>query len=140
LGQQLVSSEIAAGAANVSGTKNAETFDDSAGNVTLVGGGGADTFAFGHSYGQVTVNEADGNGRQATIAFKSDVSERDVMLTRGANPQDLVISLAGTTDTLTDQSQFGYWFQGVQQLQFADGTTLSASQLGGLELGTTGND
>src|SRR6202035_1263080 len=101
MSQMMVGGEIAAGNATVTGTKYAETFDDSAGNATLVGGGGADTFVFGRGYGQEVVNEADGNnGKVATILLKSGIAPSDVRLSLGANGTDLVISIAGTSDGL----------------------------------------
>ncbi len=137
------------GTGNLKGTGNAldnmltgnaanNTLTGNAGNDTLAGGAGTDilnggtgndTYLFNRGDGQDTLQDNDttvGNTDVATIAD----SALDMVFTRSGN--NLVMSLHGSTDTLTVQN----WYSGsqyqVEQIKASDGSTLLNSQVANL--------
>jgi Ca2+-binding RTX toxin-like protein len=125
------------------GTSASNYLDGGAGNDTLIGDGGGDTYVFGRGYDHDTIDAYIGdvrNDEPDTVRFNADVAPADLQLARAGN--DLVITIAGTTDQLTIQNQFAdlsYWR--VENFQFADGTTWSWQDVQvKLLQGTPGND
>jgi Ca2+-binding RTX toxin-like protein len=144
-----------------------DQFFASAGNDTLSGLDGGDTYRFGLGSGQDTIHDkstivnsgllglvgASNWGANDTLIFGQGISAGDVTFTRqGANP-DLLISLKDAPDTLTIQGQFqgnktdlfGFfedsWFDRVEMFQFADGTTLTWQDVAEtVTKGTAGDD
>ncbi|AFM26137.1 calcium-binding protein [Desulfomonile tiedjei] len=115
-----------------------DTLEGGAGNDTLLGGNsgdwwqlsdanGNDTYLFGIGSGQDTVFDHDRSaGNLDTILVKEGVTPEYAMVRR--EHDDLVLTIAGTTDKLTvknwfwnDSSEFR-----VEQIQFADGTIWNA--------------
>lgn len=92
---------------------------------------GNTTYVFARGYGKDTVTERGGTD---TIQLASGIATADVTLTRSGN--NLVLSIAGTTDTLT---VVGFYATGtsydarVESVRFNDGTTWDlATMAGGL--------
>ncbi|MGA7180532.1 MAG: calcium-binding protein [Thiobacillaceae bacterium] len=96
---------------------------NSAANI-LTGGAGNDTYVFGKGSGQDTVNSHDVTpGKTDTVQFDATVNASDVLISRVDN--DLVLSITGTTDTLTIQHYMdndGASAYTVEQIRFQDGT------------------
>ncbi|MEW6350716.1 MAG: calcium-binding protein, partial [Thermodesulfobacteriota bacterium] len=125
---------LAGGAAN-------DTLDGGAGPDTLFGGSdnpylwwdtanGNDTFRFGRGSDQDTVVDHDLTpGNTDTIQLASDVVPGDVTVRRSAD--DLVLSITGTTDTLTVRNWF--WNDSpeyqVELVQFTDATVWDVDDL-----------
>ena len=154
------------------GGRGEDTLDGSAGNDSLVGGTddyynlvygggvGNDTYLFDRGSGQDTIFDHDKTvGNVDTILLNSDISPADVTLRRGTYVDwagsrwlgnDLVLSINGTSDTLTVSKWFGkpwsadesdaYAYQ-VEQIQFRDGTAWDAESIKQLVLqGASGDD
>ncbi len=94
---------------------------------TLFGGTGADTFVYSSAGGNDIIVDA---GQSSQLVF-SDISSTGVTFAVSLqNTNDLVITIAGTGETVTVQGQFDP--SGVGQLQdftFADGISLNAAQV-----------
>ena len=138
---------IVAGAGNdrLSGGDGNDVLDGGSGNDTLSGGNGADTYLFGLGSGQDTINnnDSDALGTNAdTLQFGAGVTTDNVILTRSSN--NLIVSLAGTSDKLTVSSYFnsdGTTDDAVENLKFADGTVWDiATVKAKVMLATVGND
>lgn len=103
---------------------------------------GNDTYIFGRGFGNDIVVDHDVTpGNQDTIALLPDTSPTDTVLTRLNN--DLIVSIEGTTDTLTVRNWFkdeGADWQ-VENIQFADGTTWDSLYIrGAVLIGTPNSD
>lgn len=102
--------------------------DGGAGNDILVGRDGDDVYVFGRGSGKDLVD--DSRGLSDAIAFGADITPDDLELSRrGANGQDLVIRISGTSDELVITDQFAYSTPVVEQFHFADGSVLDAETL-----------
>lgn len=123
------------------GTGN-DILDGGAGQDTLYGGGtdtlwwyvepsnGNDTYRFAKGSGNDTIIDHDkAAGNTDTISLGSDIAPDEVSLRRSGD--DLVLRLAGTTDSLTVTN----WFFGdsgdyrVERIEFGDGTVWDVSAI-----------
>lgn len=105
-----------AGADTLYGGYGDDTFDGGAGNDVMVGnyhdnywgtdeGHGNDTYRFGRGDGQDVIKDHDATvGNLDKIVFKAGVLPAQVTVTRSGI--DLVLTIAGTTDTLTVANYF----------------------------------
>ncbi|MEQ1738789.1 MAG: calcium-binding protein [Methyloglobulus sp.] len=128
---------------NLMGDGADDTLNGGAGNDSLTGGAGSDTYLFGRGFGQDTVNNADTSaGKSDTIQFAPDIAVADIVATRSSN--NLVLSIAGTTDKLTVTNYFltdGVNTSIVEAVKFADGTIWDVAALKNLVLtGTSATD
>jgi Ca2+-binding RTX toxin-like protein len=125
-----------AGADTIWGGGGDDILDGGSGNDVLIGGQvnvfndipegtGNDTYLFGRGDGHDDVFDVDGTtGNVDRVIFKAGVSSSDVKLTR--NYGDLVLSIIGTTDTLTLHGYLGtegHNASTIELIQFTDGTT-----------------
>jgi len=126
------------GTASMSGTGNAmnndvrgndapNVLDGGAGNDSLLGFGGADTYLFGRGSGQDFVFDSSVAGAVDTIEFASTVAPGEVEAYRFN--YDLVLIISGTADELTLASFFGSPGYDQKQVHFADGTVWSSVEL-----------
>ncbi|RYG13301.1 MAG: RTX toxin, partial [Burkholderiales bacterium] len=87
-------------------------------------GNGNDTYRFGVGDGHDTIYDVEGAADRVT--FKEGVATADVRVTRSGNA--MVLSIAGTTDTLTVLEQFsGDASTQIEEVRFADEPLLSWS-------------
>lgn len=118
----------------LSGGAGNDTLEGGVGNDRLSGGAGNDTFLFGLGDGQDYIDyDYDSQpGRLNVLQFKSGVTPDMIVLRRSG--RDLIISIAGTSDTIT----VDYYFDGdtpdgsyspVQQVRFANGTIWDTAAL-----------
>ena len=110
------------------GNSGADTLIGGAGNDYLSGGAGDDTYVFNLGDGQDRIVED--AGYLDTIQFGAGIAASDI--TGARNGDDLVLSIAGTTDQITIQN-WGYgapW--GIDRIEFADGTIWDATQIASL--------
>lgn len=130
-----------------------DTIIGGAGNDSLQGSYGNDTYVFAAGFGNDTIYDLDPTaGNVDTIQFLEGINPADVVVTR--NGDDLVLSVTGTSDTLTvDQffsqyTQQGYNAGGVdaqkiEVISFADSTAWSIANIkekAETILGTVGDD
>ncbi|MDD5586000.1 MAG: calcium-binding protein [Alphaproteobacteria bacterium] len=121
------------------GDSSDNTLDGGAGNDTLTGNGGNDTYVFGRGYGHDTVNNYHTDAGVSVLQFKSDTAPGDVLLSRSGD--DLTLSIAGTTDSVTVQNYFYLSSCRVNTIQFTGGTSWDyAAVCAKFLTGTAGND
>ncbi len=148
-----------AGADELSGGMGHDTLDGGTGNDLLSGGtlnerdewwytchrdesNGNDTYLFGRDSGRDTVVDRDSTaGNVDAIVLDADVATTDVIVRR--DQDNLVLSIADTTDTLTVEN----WFLDdstewqVEEIRFAAGTTWDVDTIKQMVLqGTPGDD
>jgi len=123
---------------SISGTGDAEIFDAGAGNDTISGGAGSDTYIFGVGSGNDTVNDWGWDAGTDTARLVG-LNASDVTFSRDG--YDLTIKINSTGETLKATSEFRD-NDGVDQVQFANGTVWNRSQITDAAWirGTSGND
>ncbi|MDR2875602.1 MAG: hypothetical protein LBV44_06715, partial [Methylobacillus sp.] len=105
-----------------------DTLDGGAGNDALNGGLGNDTYLFGLGSGTDTLIDYDTTaGNTDVLSFGTGVSADQLWFQRSGN--NLVVSIIGTTDSMTISN----WYSGnayhVEQFKTADGKTLADTQV-----------
>ena len=123
-----------------------DLLDGGAGDDILIGGNGADVYKFMLGYGQDTIQNSDSDLLGVNIdsvIFDSGINLDNIQIKTNAT-NDLILSIIGTTDSLTIKSYFdadANTSAVVEQIQFADGTNLSLQTiLQKLQQSTPGND
>ncbi|MEW5747042.1 MAG: calcium-binding protein, partial [Nitrospirota bacterium] len=120
-----------------------DVLDGGAGNDSLQSGYGNDTYRFALGSGTDTISDYDTTvGNADTVEFRQGITRSDLEMIKEGN--DLRIAVKGSMDTLILQN----WFLGpayrVEEFRFADGTVVSAGDLGisipFVIRGTAGND
>lgn len=116
------------------------------GNDVLNGGIGNNVYVFGLGDGQDTIGASydTASNKSSVLQFRAGVAAANVVVKRSGS--DLVLSIAGSTDTVTVQ----YFFSGdstsnvynpLQEIRFADGTSWSAGMVARQAMiGTQSND
>ncbi len=133
------------GSDTLSGGAGNDTLSGGAGNDSLSGGAGADVYVFNRGGGQDTIDnyDSDALGTNAdTLRFGAGIAPADVRATRVYD--DLVLSVAGSTDSVTVK----YYFNtsattpyALENIAFANGVVWNiASVKLNLLTGTAGND
>ena len=117
-----------AGSDSLYGDEGNDTLDGGAGSDYVDGGAGNDTYLFGRGDGQDTIqSDYDTSANKLNVLqFKVGVTPAEVIVTRSIY-DDLVLSIAGTTDKITIQHFFYNdnpvnEYNPIQQVSFADGT------------------
>jgi len=130
LNARAINDQTTAGDDIIDGFALEDRFEASAGNDVMRGGDSGDTYVFGFGSGNDTIRESVENANfddDDVIEFGGGITEQDVALSRSGN--DLVVSLIGSSDTLTIKDQFLYsaWFtwNDIETFQFANGTLWS---------------
>ncbi|RZJ45364.1 MAG: hypothetical protein EON86_01625, partial [Brevundimonas sp.] len=123
----------------------ADVITGGAGNDTLRGLGGGDTYWFGYGAGQDIVEESIGSlyeNQADTVRFDATVEREDVTFTRDGS--DLVITLAGSTDSIRIAEQFGSTgYAAVERFEFEGGLVLTRAEVSLIALAnqsTSGDD
>ncbi|MCA3456646.1 MAG: hypothetical protein ING01_05285, partial [Rhodobacter sp.] len=119
----------------LSGEAGDDVLDGGAGADWLDGGFGNNTYRFGHGDGADVISAYDWTSAKTNVLqFKAGVALADL---RGARVgTDLVLSIAGTSDSVTLQYYFGATsYRPIQEVRLADGTLVSADLLAQLTFG-----
>ncbi|HVI88508.1 MAG TPA: calcium-binding protein, partial [Dongiaceae bacterium] len=122
------------------GDNNANTLDGGVGNDYLDGRGGNDTYIFGRGYGQDSISDT---LTANVLQFNSDTAASDILLSRvGSGNNDLVLTIAGTTDKVTIIGYFSNASQApIAQITFSDGTAWDYTSIKSrVFAGTSSND
>ena len=132
-----------AGQDTLYGGGGADTFDGGAHNDRLYGYDGNDAYLFGIGAGQDIVLDFDSAiGNADTIQLGAGIVPAGLSFSRV--DKDLVIKILGTTDQLTIQSFYADSAYSIERLRFADGTVWDAETIKdqGRQVlqGTSGND
>ena len=104
-----------------------DTLTGGTGDDWLRGGGGNDTYVFNRGDGRDIIS--DWNYGNDTIQFGTGITAADLLLTQGNNGEDLIIAIAGTADRITIQRDLSTDWNRIEQVRFADGSTLSYADL-----------
>ncbi|MFM0742317.1 calcium-binding protein, partial [Paraburkholderia xenovorans] len=131
------------GADTLYGTSGADLFDGKGGSDVEVGDGGSDTFVFNVGYGHLEISEAYSGTAQPVLQLGAGISEPSLTVKAASDGRGLVLTDGMSGDQVTIDGMLSNANAGVQQVQFADGTILSATQLLSMARtidGTTGND
>ena len=122
----------------LTGSNFAERFDGRAGDDTMIGRDGGDTYEFEVGYGADVIvdrqERAAWKDREGAFVAVDDVVEFGDDITRGnvqftKDNDDLVVSVEGRTDTLRIRDQFKDIITGVERFEFKDGTFLLISDV-----------
>ncbi|MDT8760529.1 hypothetical protein MZO42_17650 [Sphingomonas psychrotolerans] len=131
LNRRVIAQQTTAGSDVAEGFAMADRFEASGGDDILRGGDSGDTYVFGFGSGHDRIEESVSNvlyGDDDVVAFGATVLPEDVLLSRNGN--DLILTLAGSGDTLTIAGQFGYsaWYSwnDVELFRFANGVEWTA--------------
>jgi len=107
----------------LSGGEDGDGLLGGAGNDTLVGGAGSDFYVFNRGDGQDVVDQSGAAQEDGDVVyFGNGIAPEDVVFSGVGTSNDLLLQLAGTTDSLILRD----WFAGegapVSAIYFADGT------------------
>jgi len=112
------------------------------GNDFLQGGEGSDTYLFDRGWGQDSINNYDSSiGKLDTIQFAAGILATDIAITRDSD--NLILSMAGTSDQLTVYSYFYSDAAGdykVEAIKFADGTVWDVETVKAKVIASSGAD
>ncbi|MGB5777844.1 MAG: calcium-binding protein, partial [Allopontixanthobacter sediminis] len=146
LNTRVIIAATTSGNDDISGFDLSDRFEASAGNDILRGGDSGDTYVFGAGSGKDTIRESVSNANfddDDVVEFAAGITAADLALSRSGN--DLIVSLVGTTDTLTikDQFRFSAYFtwNDIEAFRFGDGSEWTAANVRQQLLqSTSGND
>ena len=161
--QKLIASATTDGADSTRGFGDDDIFDASAGNDTLIGMDGQDTYNWDAGSGNDTIDEQAAyidievglgglslTARADTVQFGPDIDPETLIFARPTAAPDLVITNSATGETLTVKDQFAgfqtgvlgaQWFDRMEWFAFADGTRLSWQDVEAIvTTGGSGND
>ncbi|WP_139020563.1 calcium-binding protein [Bradyrhizobium sp. ORS 285] len=95
-----------------------------AGNDYLEGGNGNDTYQFNLGDGQDTILDNGWTSDVDLLNFGSGIRPADIVVAQVNNGSDLLLSIAGTSDSILLRNQLNGWgtWSGVDEVHFADGT------------------
>ena len=138
LRSRILAAEASAGDDNIVGFFSADVLHGGAGNDVLRGWGGGDVYKFNLGDGQdqihaqplyITWSDVD------RVDFGPGITAENVTFSRSG--QNLVVSINGTTDTLTVVGHFDYQ-QGIDSFRFADGTVIIKAEADALTMTGSG--
>jgi Ca2+-binding RTX toxin-like protein len=134
-----------AGNDTIKGLAGNDVLAGGAGNDTLSGGDGDDVYRFAAGDGQDRVTDRDssgtGDGGFDTIQLAAGILPANVTVSQANNGNDLVLSFAGSSDTITMASTISATQFRIERVAFADGTTWSyADLMAKATTATSGND
>ncbi len=108
------------------GYASADTLDGGAGNDWIDGRGGSDTYKFGKASGNDTISESsDSKANTDVVLLDAGIATADVAVRRDGTGDDLLLTIAGASNTLRIKSYFyqdGKSSYALEQVKFADGT------------------
>ncbi|BAZ14316.1 putative Ig [Calothrix sp. NIES-4071] len=119
------------------GYQSNDTLDGGAGNDLLNGSSGNNTYIFGRGYAVDTIVENYNTGTDI-VSFKAGISKSDVIFWRKTNSStekdNLYLAIKNTNDRLIIEDQFRSSPYGIDQFTFADGTTITRSDINSMSL------
>lgn len=120
-----------AGDDSLFGAEGEDILEGGAGNDYVSGGAGGDTYFFGRGFGHDQANDAGGDGTDR-IVLAPDVLRQDVTLERSIEGNlTLVLS---PEDRLTVTGHYSDAANRIEEIQFGDGTVLTAAELDAVPL------
>ncbi|MFM0665829.1 calcium-binding protein, partial [Paraburkholderia sediminicola] len=125
-----------AGSDFIFGTVGGDVLDGKGGNDFVEGFGGGDTFVFNQGYGHLEIDEVDVAANPSNVLSLGAGITSSRLAARGDASGNLTITTGTAGDQIVIDGMLANRRDGVQQIQFADGTVWSAAQL--IQLATTG--
>ena len=128
-----------------------DTLDARGGDDTLIGGRGndilignseSDTYVFNRGDGQDIIRDYDSFNYPGidTVQLGAGIAPSDVTVSQTDNGNDIVLSIIGTTDTVTLDNTITSGTRRIEQVTFADGTVWTAAQLLATAIKPTGGN
>ncbi|MGL3609185.1 calcium-binding protein [Rhizobium sp. G187] len=103
------------------------------GNDLIDGGNGADTYVFNRGDGSDTIRDGGDAIGMDRIELGSGIVATDLDLSHGlSNPNDLVITIRGSGDTIIVENHFAAGGGKIGAIQFADGSRWNATDISSL--------
>jgi trimeric autotransporter adhesin len=103
------------------------SYEGGTGNDIMTGGQQNDTYRFNIGDGQDTITDAGLVGVTDTISFGAGITSVMLQFSRVGN--NLLIAVNGNTDTITINSWYSNALNQLEQINFADGSSINGSQL-----------
>jgi len=115
----------------IAGMEGDDTLYGDTGNDWMGGGQGNDTYLFGRGDGQDTVqaDASDAAGTQDRLIFGADVLPNEIQVSTSGTA-DLLLQIAGTTDSVLVQGYFNRALADRLAIQFANGWAWDAGTVG----------
>ena len=115
---------LSGGAGNdaIYGGAGDDTLSGGAGDDYLEGGAGNDTYLFARGDGHDRIFDNGAGGEVNILQFGTGIVATDLIVTQANAGNDIVLSIAGTSDSVTLSNQFTGTAGGVDRVLFADGT------------------
>ncbi|PWR17602.1 calcium-binding protein, partial [Zavarzinia compransoris] len=132
-----------AGGETITGTSASDTaILAGPGNDTLVGLAGSDTYIYRAGDGNDVISDGSSSTVDVDVLKLADLNAPDVVFTRSGNNLILVLSPTGQTVTVTGQFTSQSANNGIERVEFADGSNLSLAAIDAKAWyrGTNGND
>jgi len=126
-GNDILSSDAAATGGSI--------YEGGTGNDTITGGQQNDTYRFNIGDGQDSITDAGLAGSIDIISFGTGITSSMLSYARVGN--NLLISVNGSADTITVNNWYSNTLNQIEQISFANGTNLNASQIQALTSGLT---
>ncbi len=127
-----------AGRDRLSGLGGDDELSGGTGTDVLIGGAGDDTYYFNRGDQTSTILEGDSTANQGgfdTVIFGADIAPTDVEIYQ-KNNADVAVRIIGTGDELIISEATTSSIDKVEELRFADGTTLTYAQYMAIALAT----
>ena len=108
---------------HLAGTSDSDVLIGGEGNDSLSGGGGSDTYQFAVGDGADVINDAGDSASVDVLIFGGGILPQDLVIQVSAtDPNDAVIKVGSTGDSVTLVGQFLSDGSGIEQILFDDGT------------------
>ncbi|CCH07014.1 calcium-binding protein [Achromobacter xylosoxidans] len=113
---------------NLVGTYGADRFDGHGGDDYIAGHGGGDTFIFNQGYGRLVIDEFARSANEVNVLrFGTGIAPQEVSMK--IDEQGNVVMIIGTDQVVLSNMAAGLERNGVQRVEFADGTTWTRQQI-----------
>jgi Ca2+-binding RTX toxin-like protein len=116
-----------AGNDTISAGAGADTLRGGLGNDNLAGGDGSDLYFMGRGDGKDTVQNADTDSGYDMLMFDTGVGNDQLWFEQNGN--DLIVSIIGTSDSVTVQSWYSSAANRIDRIQVADGQYINGSDV-----------
>jgi len=128
------------GADTLTGPAGADTFDGKGGNDLETGVSGADTFIYNQGYGDLEINEYQYWGQNSVLKLGAGISASSLSVGEDSHG-DIILTDGAMGDRIQLDGMLSNSADGVAEIEFADGTTLSRQQIfNEATTGTIGSD
>ena len=134
--ERLINGSQTVGNDTITGYWTNDIIEGGAGNDLMRGLGGSDTYRFSHGFGQDVIEEGIDNVYEDipdTVEFGTNIQPSEMIFR--ASGQDLLITIAGTTDRLTIRDHFSnYGYNAIELFKFANGTVFDSAAVDALAI------